>query len=285
MVGRQKMKVNNRKFKQKLHDNAFSILVHRGSHGGNIIENTSDAVKVSTLQHADIVEIDISMSTDGDFFVFHDGGEKRLLGETSNINTLSTEEIEEKRFRNSLGEKITKQIETFDYLYNHIDHDIFLNIDRSWNYWDTFLPELDKYIDMHEYFVLKSPVKREYLEKLNNHHVQYLYFPIIASLEELKIIADYPNLNIVGFEIIEPEDDFEFVRAAEFDKYRNGDYMFLCNSIKLNDKTDLFGGLDDNLALLKGFDRSWDAVLNLGINAIQTDWPDILNEYRNNLKK
>ncbi|KRK80446.1 glycerophosphodiester phosphodiesterase family protein [Companilactobacillus nodensis] len=277
------MKVNTNKFKQKLKDNKFLILVHRGSHGGNIIENTSDAVKVSILQHADMVEADISMSTDGDFFIFHDGGEKRLLDESRNINSLSTEEIQSKRYRNALGEIINKQVESFAYFYNHIDHDVFLNIDRSWNYWDTFLPELDKYTDMHEYFVLKSPVKREYLEKLNNHSIQYQYFPIVSNLKELEIINDYPNINIVGFEILEDTDNFEFIQSKEFVEYYKNDYMFLIDSIKLNDKTDLFGGLDDNMALLTGTDQSWDKILRFNVNAIQTDWPDILNEYRENL--
>lgn len=277
------MKVNKNKFLEKLHQNKFLIVVHRGSHGGNIIENTSDAVKVSQLQHADMIEIDISMSTDNDFFIFHDGGEERLLNETRNIQELSTAEINSKHFRNSLGETITKSVETFDYFYDHINHDVLLNIDRSWDYWDTFLPELDRYEAMREYFILKSPVKREYLEKLNNHSVQYLYFPIVTSVEDLEILADYPNLNIIGFEIIENKPQFPLINAPELDKYRNGDYMFLGNSIKLNDKTDLFGKLDDNLALLSGVDWSWSRILNFGINTIQTDWPDILNDYRNRL--
>lgn len=277
------MKVNPSKFLKKLHQNKFLIIVHRGSHGGNIIENTSDAVKVSQLQHADIVEMDISMSTDNDFFVFHDGGEKRLLDENRNIQELSTAEISSKHFRNALGDTISKSVETFDYFYKHINHDVFLNIDRSWDYWDTFLSKLDNYEVMREYFILKSPVKREYLEKLNNHSVQYLYFPIVTNVEELEVLADYPNLNIVGFEIIEKGLCFELVNAPAFDKYRNGDYMFLSNSIRLNDKNVLFGGLDDNLALLSGMDQSWTKTLDFGINAIQTDWPDVLHEYRSHL--
>lgn len=277
------MKVNPSKFLKKLHQNKFLIIVHRGSHGGNIIENTSDAVKVSQLQHADIVEMDISMSTDNDFFVFHDGGEKRLLDENRNIQELSTAEINSKHFRNALGDTISKSVETFDYFYNHINHDVFLNIDRSWDYWDTFLSKLDNYEAMREYFILKSPVKREYLEKLNNHSVQYLYFPIVTNVEELEVLADYPNLNIVGFEIIEKGLRFELVNAPAFDKYRNGDYMFLSNSIRLNDKNVLFGRLDDNLALLSGMDQSWTKTLDFGINAIQTDWPDVLHEYRSHL--
>ena len=49
------MKISNQQFEKKLLEKAFLILVHRGSHGGNIIENTSDAVKVASLQQADMV--------------------------------------------------------------------------------------------------------------------------------------------------------------------------------------------------------------------------------------
>jgi len=225
-------------------------------------------------------EIDISQSTDGSFFIFHDGGEERLLAETRNIKQLSDKEIESKRYFNSLSEQIDKRVETFDYLYNHIDHQTFLNIDRSWDYWETFLPFLDKYVEMHEYFVLKSPPKREYLQLLNDHPIKYLYFPIIENTEQLEILKEFPELNIVGIEVIESSLDFQLINSESMDHYLNGPYMILANSIKLNSTVNLFSGLDDNLALLDGTDKSWDKILSSGVNAIQTDWPDILNDYR-----
>ncbi|MDG5113035.1 hypothetical protein [Companilactobacillus pabuli] len=67
------------------------------------------------------------------------------------------------------------------------------------------------------------------------------------------------------------------------DSYRREELMLLSNSIKLNDETVLFSGLDDNLALLEGPKSSWNSILKTGINAIQTDWPDILYQYRQTL--
>lgn len=274
------MKINSQLFKQKMNEQDFLILVHRGSHSGNIIENTSDAAKVSLVQQVDMVEIDISKSTDGDFFIFHDGGEERLLHEKRNIQELSTTEIKAKYYYNSLDEQVDKKVESFDYYYQHIDHQTFINIDRSWNYWQTFLPFLDQYSAMHEYFVLKSPPKREYLQILNNHPIKYLYFPIITDLEQLKVLAEFPDLNIVGLEIIETTPNLDLINSPILDKYRQGEYMLLANSIKLNSKTKLFSGLDDNLALLDGPKVSWGKILKTGINAIQTDWPDVLYRYR-----
>lgn len=274
------MKVSKELFQQKLGDHKFMILVHRGSHGGNIIENTSDAVKVSRLQHADVAEIDIAQSTDGEFFIFHDGCEPRLLREDKNLKELSSEVIEQLFYCNSIDEEIAKKVESFDYLYHHIDHQTFLNIDRSWSYWETFLPFLDKYQDMHEYLILKSPLERKYLQLLNDHEIKYLYFPIVSDLAQLDLLNDFPELNIVGFEILEDTRNFHLINSKKLDKYRNGDYMILANSIKLNSRLDLFAGLDDNVALLDGPNKSWDEILKLEINAIQTDWPDILNEYR-----
>lgn len=274
------MKINSQLFKQKMNEQDFLILVHRGSHSGNIIENTSDAAKVSLVQQADMVEIDISKSTDGDFFIFHDGGEERLLHEKRNIQELSTAEIKAKYYHNSLDEQVDKKVESFDYYYQHIDHQTFINIDRSWSHWQTFLPFLDQYSAMHEYFVLKSPPKREYLQILNNHPIKYLYFPIITDLEQLKVLAEFPDLNIVGLEIIETTPNLDLINSPILGKYRQGEYMLLANSIKLNSKTKLFSGLDDNLALLDGPKVSWGKILKTGINAIQTDWPDVLYRYR-----
>jgi len=277
------MKVNNQPFITKLRNNKFLILVHRGSHGGNIIENTSNAVEVSSLQHADMAEVDISQSTDGDFFIFHDGGEQRLLNDSRNITTLSTAEIESKSYYNALSEKIDQKVETFDYLYRHVDHQTFLNVDRSWNYWKTFLPFLDTYQDMHEYLILKSPLKREFVQILNDHPIKYLYFPIVDDLSQLDLLDEFTDLNVIGLELIEATSNWKLLNSERLAKYRNGNYMLLANSIKLNDSLKLFAGLDDNAALLDGPNKSWDEILKLGINAIQTDWPDILNEYRQKL--
>ncbi|MFD3261796.1 glycerophosphodiester phosphodiesterase family protein [Paenibacillus lentus] len=268
------------KFLELLKSKDFLILLHRGAHGGNIVENTANAVNIALREGADIVEIDISMSTDGDFFVFHDGGEKRLLDDSRNINTLSTTEIEEKYYYNELGHVLHKKVERFSKLLENIQQDVFLNIDRSWDYWETFIPYLDQFVDCHPYFMLKSPVKKEFLDILDKHPIKYMYFPIIYNTDELDLLETYENINFVGFEVIEKDESFEFINSQRFDKYKQSDYMFLANAINLDDDTLLFGSLTDEVAITRDPDEAWGAMLKMGINAIQTDWVDLLLRYR-----
>ncbi len=271
----------NSKFLNELSNKKLLIIAHRGGSAASIIENTSEAAKVARLQKADIIEADVIKSLDGKYYMFHDGNEKRLLGKRKNIKKMTSQEIEELTFYNEIGEKINKKVETLESYLNNIPKDILINIDRSWWYWDELLEYFDDYKDLHENILFKSPVKKEYLEKLNNHKTKYMYFPIVKSIEEIKLIEEYPNINLVGFEVIENSDDYKIINHQIMDKYKiNKQFMLLGNTMNLDDKTHLFGSISDEKVLLEGFDKTWDKLIELGINAIQTDWIDILYRYR-----
>ncbi|MGM0123505.1 hypothetical protein IGI37_000877 [Enterococcus sp. AZ194] len=274
------MKELNCKFQELLISKKFLIMLHRGAHGGNIVENTGDAVNIALKQGTDIVEIDISRSTDGDFFVFHDGSEPRLLREERNINTLSTKEIREKLYYNELGCVLHKRVQKFDELLCELSVDVFLNIDRSWGNWIDFVPYLDQFKERHEHFILKSPIKKEYLDILDNHPIKYMYFPIIYNEKELRMLESYNNINVVGFEVIEADDSFSFIQAHCFDRYKDDGCLFMANAINLDDDTKLFGSLGDDIAITQNPNLSWGQMLKMGINCIQTDWVDLLYKYR-----
>lgn len=274
------MKELSSKFQELLKNNKFLIMLHRGAHGGNIVENTADAVNIALKQGTDIVEIDISMSTNGDFFVFHDGGEPRLLRDDRNINTMDSQTIEKKLYYNELGHVLHKKVQRFKELLSGVPTDVFLNIDRSWDHWEFFIPYLDQFKKRHEYFILKSPVKKELLEILDSHPIKYMYFPIIDNEEELDLLESFKNINLVGFEVIEKDDSFEFVTSSRFDKYKSEGYMFMANAINLDDDTKLFGSLGDGVAIKNDPDLSWGKILKMGVNCIQTDWVDLLYRYR-----
>lgn len=274
------MKELNSKFINLLKNKKFLIMMHRGAHGGNIVENTSDAVNIALKQGADIVEIDVSMSTNGDFFVFHDGEEPRLLKDNRNINTMSTKTIEEKLYYNEVGHKLHKKVQKFEDLLSKVPDDTFLNIDRSWDHWDSFLTYLDQFKNRHEYLILKSPIEKEFLQMLDSHPVKYMYFPIINNEKELDLIESFKNINLVGFEVIEKGNSFEFIKSSRFKTYKSNGYMFLANAINLDDDTKLFGPLGDDIAITQNPDLSWGKMLEMGVNCIQTDWVSLLYRYR-----
>ena len=75
----------NRRLKEAIEKEGILVAAHRGTCGGNIIENTTDAYECAIKHRADIVEMDAVRSADGELFMFHDGNEKRLLGVDKNI--------------------------------------------------------------------------------------------------------------------------------------------------------------------------------------------------------
>lgn len=274
------MSNENPLFQQLIQNKKFLIALHRGAHGGSIIENTLNSVIVAKKEQVDIVEVDISRSTDGDFFMFHDGGEPRLLRESSNINELSTKEIESLYFYNNLDVKLQAKVERTSYFLGHLTPDTFINIDRSWDFWETFLDFLDGYEELYPYLILKSPVKKRYLDLLSDHKIKYMYFPIIYNEQELDLVETYSDINLVGFEIIEAQNNYDFINSQRFEKYKNGHFLLMANSMNLDDDLKLFGELTDREALLKNPDLSWGKMIRMGINTIQTDWPCLLHQYR-----
>ena len=58
---------------QKKEKKKILIAAHRGTCGGNIVRNTIPAYENALKHGADIIEVDVIMSTDGDFYTFHNG--------------------------------------------------------------------------------------------------------------------------------------------------------------------------------------------------------------------
>ena len=64
------------------------IAAHRGVCGGNIPCNTIQAFDIALRQGADIIELDVTRSSDGKMFVFHPGKESIHLYSPRSITDL-----------------------------------------------------------------------------------------------------------------------------------------------------------------------------------------------------
>ena len=81
------------------------VTAHRGVWGGNIPCNTLDAFEVALVQGADMIELDVAHSADGELFVFHPGMEKAHLGSERAIADMRAEEV-----RNCISTIMTKPL-------------------------------------------------------------------------------------------------------------------------------------------------------------------------------
>ncbi len=282
MIGKACYREINRLLEEQLDKKNVLIAVHRGTWGGNIIENTIPAYKMALSMGADLFECDVAMSTDGIIYTFHDGGEPRLLGEMKNIRTISSEEIDKQIYKNSIGEPSGVSVGRLEEVFTSFTHHELFNIDRGWD----FLPQIDalmcQYPKTIRQAIIKTPVKDCYLEFFQNCPTKYMYMPIAYSMEDVKKALAWPDINIVGVELIARTKEEELFQKENIDWIKEQDLYVWVNAITLSNekKHVLFGGLNDDTALLDNPNHSWGKLFEMGVNVIQTDWPVQLQAYR-----
>ncbi|MBV1780234.1 glycerophosphodiester phosphodiesterase family protein [Paeniglutamicibacter sp. ABSL32-1] len=254
------------------------VAVHRGTGLGSIAENTGPAVAAALAQGADMVEIDVVESTDGDFFLFHDGYEAMHFGIAENIRTLSTAQILELAYKwcSHPGEPL--RVAGVEEVLRAHPRTLF-NVDRSWGSWPRLLPFLDRLPEPGR-LLFKSPVEAELLDTLAAHPVKYPYAPIVRSHSEVLQVLATEGINTVGMELIAPDPDHEFAEPGYIHWLHGRGLFALLNAINLSNRVPLFAGFDDETSVLGAPDEGWGRLMSLGADVIQTDWPSLLVPYR-----
>lgn len=256
------------------------VAVHRGTGLGSIAENTQRAVEAALRQGAEMVEIDVIESTDGEFFLFHDGYEPMHFGISENIRTLDSAAIRALDYQwcsSTLSEAY--KVATLDEVLRQNPQALY-NMDRSWWFWERLLPYLDGY-DVLGRVVLKSPVADESLDLLAAHPVKYAFAPMVRSHADVLRVMGYVDINTVGMELLPDGPDHEFASRDYVDWLHSQGLFALMNAINLNNRIPLFCGWDDETSVLGDPDSGWGRLAGLGADIIQTDWPGLLVPYRN----
>ncbi len=266
------------------------IAVHRGSWGGNIIQNTIASYICALKMGADMVECDVNSSTDGVLFSFHDGYEPYLLGVDKSIKKMSSAEILENHPINTTGKRSPKPIDTFSDILEWLPEGVLLNIDRCWDIFPQVLSEMDRHKSSLRQTVLKAPVKGEFhgvpvenaLKALEEHPVKYMFMPICYSLEDVDAILARPEINTVGCELIARKETDELYSDEAISYIHSKGLYCWVNAIQLGswNRDGLYGKLDDDISVLTDPDLGWGRLFDKKIEILQTDWPAILRDYR-----
>jgi glycerophosphoryl diester phosphodiesterase len=253
------------------------IAAHRGTCGGNIIYNTIPAYENALRHHADIVELDAAMSTDGVFYTFHDGTEPMILGSTRNIKTMKSSYVDELYMRNPSLELTGERVNKLEDVFNHLRGRGIINVDRTWFYWKEIIAFIKK-TGMEDQVILKSPPDEEYLETLESMAPNLAYMPIIKTVEEAERVRKY-KINYCMAELIFKDIDDPVVAGSFIAELHKQGLLLWVNVITLNERTVLSGGKDDRNAIMDGPDDNWGWCIDRGFDVLQTDWPMLLREY------
>lgn len=283
MFGKECYKEINRNLNRAFEEKKVLIAVHRGVWCGNVIENTVEAYETCRDMGADLFECDLSETTDGQLFMFHDGGEWRVLGTDKSILEMSSEEVDSLECRNGLGEPSGKYLQRHETLLQHFTQGELFNVDRSWPSLKALHEVMKKYPHAISQAIIKTPVKDEYLEFFQNCPDKYMYMPIVYNMDEVKKVLSYPGINVVGIEAILFSEEADLFQNENIQWIHDQGLYYWANVITLGDRLRLrlYAGYDDDLSLEKGPEAAWGKVIEKGVDILQTDWPYQLYQFRN----
>ncbi len=253
------------------------IASHRGVAGGNVIQNTTMAYLNAIRHGADIIELDVIRSVDGEYFAFHDGQERVVLGEHVDIRTMTAQEISSYPCINANGQYVSQRIERIGEILPRLRGKCLMNIDRSWFFWEEFLDVLDVF-DMWDQIILKSPPKRTQLALLAKQLGGILYMPIVRTQEEWELVQEY-DLATIAVEMVFRTADSPLLHPDFLNRLRAQQYLLWVNTLTLDDTEILSAGWDDNTAIKEGPETSWGHLLDLGFDVLLTDWPAMMRQF------
>ena len=271
----QYTKLLNKKIKEK----EVLVVSHRGFGGGNIVLNTIRAMKNAINCGADILELDISVSSDGEFFVFHQNMEPRKLLTSKKISKMTADEINSRPLYNNAFKESEDQVPKLDQMIEFLSgKDILINVDKCDKIGKKVLVKLDQY-NIEEQILVKGKCRDKFLKTVNQHHKNYMFMPIVESIADLEKTLKYENLNIVGFEFIFETEKHELLSKKLISELKAEGYFIWVNAINLGKGKYLSAEFNDDKSILIGADAGWGRLIDYGFNAIQTDWPPLLNNY------
>lgn len=283
MLGQARFAEINELLNRKLSEKKCLIAVHRGSWGGNIIQNTVTAYIAAIKMGADMVEADVNSSTDGVLYSFHDGHEPEVLGTKKNIKRMSSAEIEAYHPLNAIMLRCSRRVSRLTEVLESLPEDILLNIDRAWDIFPQVLEVLDRYPNARKQVVLKAPLREKAaLRALAAHPVKYMFMPICYKMADVEETLAYEEINTVGAELIAAKPSDELYSDEAIARIHEKNLFCWVNAITLGDygRDGLYGGLDDDISVIEDPALGWGKLFDKHIDIIQTDWPALLRDYR-----
>lgn len=251
------------------------VAVHRGCRCGNIVENTLKGLKTVWRMGGDIAELDVSASSDGVLYAFHDDMERYLLEKDVNIRELPSHEVDRMVYRNS-NDVPAEPVNRLEDVLCGLKGKGLINIDRAWIHWEKTLSMVER-LGMADQAIVKTPVSEEYLACLERCETPFMYMPIMKTTDELEIVRKY-RINTVGCELLFDTEDHPFLDPVfQAELKRDGSFLW-CNAITLGNSI-LTAGHDDDGAITVDPVANWGWLVEHGFNVIQTDWPMLLRDF------
>lgn len=256
------------------------ITAHRGVWGGNIPGNTLAAFEIALRQGADMIELDVSNSIDGELFIFHPGMEPVFLHMDKRLSDIPASEIRKLSFLNADATPTQFGVNTFDEALEALKGRCYINVDKFWNNVDPIVKAIRRH-NMMDQILVKTGPNEEVYRYLEENAPDVNYMVILRDHDDQSEQLLKRGLHYVGAEVLFQTEDSEFATEAYVERMHRAGLLVWANAIVYNHKAVLTAGHNDDISVVGRMDEGWGWLLDKGYDIIQTDWPLMLKNYMN----
>ncbi|MBR4502108.1 MAG: glycerophosphodiester phosphodiesterase family protein [Clostridia bacterium] len=264
--------------RRKATEKGCLVASHRGAWGGNVIQNTMQAFRNALLQGADVLETDVVPCLDGSLWCFHDGSEKKVFGEKTDIFAMTEEKLLSLAPVNAYEQPVRARVPRFEEaLALAVREGTVLNIDRAWDWTDRVVKVLDSVRGAEEVCLMKAPVTKGQaaMEFLAVHPVKYPFMAICYTWEDVEAALRVKGLRLEAVEMIAFDEKSPLFGQDAVRRAHDRGLLAWVNAIRLGDglRDRLYAGLDDDRSIAISPEEGWLRLRDMGFDIIQTDWP------------
>ncbi len=255
---------------QSVRQRKVLLAAHRGVNGGNIPCNSLACYKIALNQGADIIEMDVQNSKDGELFMLHPYMEPVHMGLPGGqwIVDMDSSEVRGLPLANQDLTATQYRIAEFGETLDMLKGKCYLNIDKFWQNPKT-ISEAIRVRGMQDQVIVKSAWNEDVLSALEEYASDMQFLLITRNAEEIRRIRSR-KLRFTGVEMLWTDDADPMLSMIE--SLHEENKVVWGNSIVYNYKDVLSGIHTDDTALLDNPDLGWGWFCKNGFDIIQTDW-------------
>ena len=269
-------------FNKSIIENRISLgrpffAAHRGVCGANVPCNSILAYKIALAQGAEVVEIDVSKSKDGKFFVFHPWMEPQFL-KSKYLWELTAEEIDNLRLLNQDGVPTSYKVPTLAEVLALLKDKVYINVDKFWTDVEGITEEIRR-AGVEKQVIVKTYLDEESLSRVEKYAPDLMFVPLLWHKDEITDSLLKRNINFIGTEVLFDKDTDPCISDEYIAEMHEKGLLVWTNSIIYNEAEVIAAGHNDDRSVGGDPEGGWGWLISKNVDFIQTDWLYMLKEY------
>ena len=267
------------------------VAAHRGTSGGNIPPNSIAAFDIALKEGADILEMDLFQSIDGELFVFHTGMEPSHLDRHIRIERYTAGEIRQMRLCNGDLQQTSKIFDDQGELLEYVDASVVrTNVTYDQIPKNLIIEPVMKAVKKHgmeDQILMKSDPSDQSLKLIEAYAPTIDYMPIFMEEDLASDKIEKMNINYIGAEIVFEKETSPVIQESYLEMQKKKGRILWGNAILYSSRVPLAAGHSDDVSLTDDPAKGWGWLADKGFDIIQTDWTKHCVDYlkENNYRK